>query len=66
MTDFTVTTGDLVAFAQCALIWWGIQRMDRAGQRREKREDQRHRETMVALGQQGDALTALIERTGPR
>jgi hypothetical protein len=59
MTDFIVTTGDLVAFVQCALIWWGIQRMDRAGQRREKREDQRHREAMTAL-------TAIIERTGQR
>ena len=57
MLETTTQIGGLIISAvQCALIWWGIRRIDQAGQRREKREDQRHRETMTILQQQGDAL----------
>ena len=59
-----------IGIAQVAVVWYGIRAMQRVGAQRAHEQDQRHTEAMRALdalidGQrrQGEALSALIERT---
>ena len=54
MTAFetaTIVVGFLQIAVPSALIAWGIWQVRRAGDQREKREDQRHEEYMAALRQ---------------
>jgi len=63
-----MTPAEWIAVGQLAIaavgvgsVWYGISRMGRASDLREKREDQRHAEAMRALDGQAEALRAVIQ-----
>ena len=66
MTAFetaTVVVGIFQIALPSALVAWGIWQMRRAGDQREKREDQRHGESMEALRQQhAESMEALRQQ----
>ncbi len=72
-TYLQATVAAAVGLGQLVAILYGIHRMGRASDQREKREDQRHTEAMATLDTQRRALETLIkgmetviERTGGR
>ena len=51
----------LVGIAQCVLIFYGLQRMEKTGKRRDNQVDQQAK----ALEDMGAGIRALLERTAP-
>ncbi len=65
---YTVIAQVLIGAVQCMLIAGGLWLMKKAASTRDAQHQEardQHRETMVVLQQQGEALRTLIERTAP-